>query len=429
MKSTGFADIENSVRDLLKKRAERKFSTNRHLFQLINECKDSPLHKSYLTSTFCTSKIVQTNGKVTSAYCGQRWCNVCNSIRTGKLIDWYAPQLKQMYEPFMLVLSRPNVNGKDLKAETDLYIKTIQKIVKKCNKYFDKVHGVRKFEVTFNINTYDFHPHFHFLVSSEQVAAFILKNWLEIFPTASASQNEPMKEHLRKRLSYNKDFKSLPYTYSKNKKYKSFGSKGNQMYPAYNGFEHELFKYMTKPTAKTNQKQLIDGKKEAISIPIPAKQLDTILNAMRGRRVFQTHGKIIKELKEEFKIDEAIQTEKTEHKEFLYCAPMFDWVDIATGELVTGFKPKKFDIKLNAYNVKYFKERFEIVNKYLMYNNITDIIYKKKKLILSVDGTGKAEIFEQLVNDKFKNNRKKRNKRIRELHENTAENEQLTTKT
>ena len=71
----------------LVKRAKAKFLTNGLSFPLIDL--NSPLKKSYWLTWHCTSVLLQEGQKITSRYCNNRWCIVCNRIRTAKLINGY----------------------------------------------------------------------------------------------------------------------------------------------------------------------------------------------------------------------------------------------------------------------------------------------------------------------------------------------------
>ena len=70
---------ENQAYKTLKKRAISKYYTNEILYPLIdlkNECEDS-----YWNTYHCVKTLHQdTEGKVTSKYCKNRWCIVCNRI-------------------------------------------------------------------------------------------------------------------------------------------------------------------------------------------------------------------------------------------------------------------------------------------------------------------------------------------------------------
>ena len=347
---------------------------------MINSCRESPLHRSYLTSTFCTSQLEEKDGKMTSAYCNQRWCNVCNAIRTAKLMSFYGPQLKKFSEPYMVVLSRPNVEGPQLKAEIDKYILAVQRIIKHINKYFDKVHGMRKIECTYNLVKNSYHPHFHIVVNGKAVAEKLLERWLIEMPTA-------------------------------------INEKGNKIQPCYNGIKKdkrtgqpvldangqpvevpwymELFKYFTKLTCKTNQKvKVMKNGKESfkyLETDIPAKALDTMLQALSGRRVFQTQGGLLKTMDENVKVDEAVITETSETRTWNYESVLMDWIDPLTGECLTGYKPKHFNVELTPSNIGFYSRQYNEVLHHLKSNDIKSF-NKHKHVYMVIDGKGMAQI-------------------------------------
>ena len=138
----------------LRKRAAAKYFTNIYLNELINL--HSPLHKSYVNTNFCSNTLFQDGQKITSTYCKNRWCTVCNRNRTAHLINTYLPQVEKLNDKWFVTLSFQNVDGGAiLKAAIDLYnvfwksfyenyrdkYKTINKYLKKAGKPQKKLIG------------------------------------------------------------------------------------------------------------------------------------------------------------------------------------------------------------------------------------------------------------------------------------------------
>ena len=85
---------EKTTLETYKRRAVAKFNTNALVFEMVKL--DSPLTKSYWNSFHCSNIILQDGKTLTAKYCNNRWCTVCNRIRTGKLIKGYLPEFEKM---------------------------------------------------------------------------------------------------------------------------------------------------------------------------------------------------------------------------------------------------------------------------------------------------------------------------------------------
>ena len=98
----------------LQNRARSKAITCSVVFKLTPL--QSPLNKSYWSTYHCSNTILQDGRKMRSKYCNQRWCLVCNRIRTAKLMHGYLPSIDAMKDPQFVTLTRPNVKGSYLRA-------------------------------------------------------------------------------------------------------------------------------------------------------------------------------------------------------------------------------------------------------------------------------------------------------------------------
>lgn len=333
------ASTEVEPSEVLRKRARRKFygsSVARGLYLL-----DSPLKKSYANTFFqCAEVLEQTGTKVTSRYCGHRWCNVCNSIRMAKLIKGYEKPLSELQDLQFVTLTLPNVEGSYLRETIERMIKQAQAI----QDYFKKrkqrglqnwqLVGIRKLESTQNVNTGLFHPHFHFLIEGKEAAEGLVREWLKRVEVAHWEAQDVRKS-----------------------------DKGAQI---------ELFKYFAKTVTK------VDGKHATLLEP-----LDTIFQAMRGLRVFQPMG--IKKVSEEVEELRAVEVEGIEAVE----APTLwqwhgsDWVNMETGEARTGYVPSAQMEELTEN----------------IYNTVEDL-RKGKPAILEHEKSGKvAPFFEPVMPD------------------------------
>lgn len=302
------ASTEVERLEVLRKRARRKLygsSVARGLYLL-----DSPLKKSYANTFFqCAEVLEQTGTKITSRYCGHRWCNVCNSIRMAKLMKGYEKPLSELQDLQFVTLTLPNVEGSYLRETIEQMIKQAQAI----QDYFKKrkqrglqswqLVGIRKLESTHNVKTGLYHPHFHFLIEGKEAARSLVSEWLRRVEVAHWEAQDVRKS-----------------------------DKGAQM---------ELFKYFAKTVTK------VDGKHATLLEP-----LDTIFQAMRGLRVFQPMG--IKKVSEEVEDLRAVEVEGIESVEVPISWKWHgsDWVDKETGEALTGYMPsaQMEELTGNIYN-------------------------------------------------------------------------------
>jgi len=281
--------------ETLTRRAKAKFVTLGLSFPLIDL--DSPLKKSYWRTYYCTSVLLQEGHKITSQYCNNRWCIVCNRIRTAKMINKYYPVIiNEVQDRHFVTLTIPNVQGKRLRQVIEGMILNFQKIKDNMrNRDGVKIKGIRKIEVTYNPGRNDFHPHFHLVMEGRAQAEQLLREWLIRYPKA---------------VEYAQDVR-----------------------PADHNSIIELLKYTAKLINKNDYTKLDTGE---IRIGIHAKALDTIFQALYRKRTYQGFGIRIKlnedvsELKSE--VFEEIMSDIDVWK---WDQDNSDWVS-TYGELLTG---------------------------------------------------------------------------------------------
>ncbi len=256
---------------------------------------------SYRNTVYCGSVVRQhADGRLTSRYCGARWCFVCNRVRTARAIIRYSEGLSGWKDPQFVTLTIPNVSGAELKAAIDEMIAAMPRIclaIRRTDKL--AVRLLRKLECTYSHRFDNFHPHFHLVVEGTEVAERIVARWLANYPAANrAAQNIRPCDEFQLR---------------------------------------ELFKYFTKLTTQ------LSGTNRA---PIPAEALDTIFRAMRRKRVYQPMGfKAIPLLgnDEEGHVgDDAVNLAWKRQGELVqweWSQRFHDWLDYSTGEILTDFVP------------------------------------------------------------------------------------------
>lgn len=275
----------------LQKKAKKKYLSKGIAYHLYYET-DSPLRKSYQNSIYCADVLApnKTQTKLTSKYCKNRWCPLCSSIRIAMLIEGYGPQLKQLNEPYFVTLTAPTVPAEELPERIEQFGKSFRQIVNNYKARKKGMKGIRKAECTVRPKGL-YHYHFHVIIDGKENAEFLVKRWLEIVPGAL-----PQSQDLR---------------------------------PADEGSFIELFKYFTKLVAK--------DKRTGIREIVDYKRLDIIFQALRGKRTFQPFGGLKA-------VSEEIDEEELEANILISADSIFkwitdDWVNLETGECLTGFKP------------------------------------------------------------------------------------------
>jgi hypothetical protein len=252
------ANIKQKV-DTLQKKQWTKFISKNFASILIKWNPNSKLIKSYKNTFFgCADTLIVTdNENLTTTYCKNRWCGVCNRIKTAKAINAYFPQLSKLFDPVFVTLTLPTCTGdelpgriKEMESEWRLiYQNTKKSSYLKKNNVFK---GIRKAECT--IRPYGmYHYHFHIILNDWVQAEWLVAQWLHRFEKASHKAQDI-------RFADETSFK-------------------------------ELFKYAFKSEVKTSNEN--------------AKRFDLVFNALRNKRTFQCFGGI-HQIKEDFEEDELV---------------------------------------------------------------------------------------------------------------------------
>jgi hypothetical protein len=267
-----------------KKRAVAKYKTVEIILPLIDL--QSDLKKSYWSTFHCCNVLLQDGNKITGKYCNNRWCIVCNRIRTAKLINGYLPVIRaEIPDPFFVTLTIPNVSGIDLRGSIEEMTKTIIRInatFRFCKDF--RLKGIRKIECVPGKHN-DFHPHLHLLVSGELAGHELIKAWLNSYPDAN--------------------------------------KRGQDIRPADQNSLIELFKYSTKLTAGSKNEP---------------EALDVIFKALYKKRTFQPIGLKKVSISEDI---EALQSQEIEELKsaidvWIWEQEVKDWLN-SSGELLTAY--------------------------------------------------------------------------------------------
>jgi hypothetical protein len=299
-----------SAKENFGKRARVKFLTEAMAVGLAN-VPDSKLTKSYWNTFYCSSVLHKKGDSLTGKYCKNRWCLVCCRIRSAQLIKQYAPLLESWPEKHLVTLTVPNCSAADLvatiaemKAGFDRIRHTYQMQHRRKQRDTPLI-ALRKQEATHNPDTDTYHPHFHLVVPNLAAANELRASWLMQFPSAKW--------------------------------------KGQDVRPANSGASHELFKYFTKLVTTQSKERFIR-----------LAPLNTIFEAIAGQRTFQAFG--VPRIKEELGDEEAtaLAEELNIDAVFEWVQAQADWVDKASGEMLTNYVPsaqfRKFVESKIVYN-------------------------------------------------------------------------------
>lgn len=272
---------------------------------------DSPLKKNYTFALKCSSVIKQSGKKFTALYCGNRFCLICNRIRTAQLINGYEKPLEALNDKQFLTLTRPNVKASELKEEINTYYQIWRVIMRKAVKEGKHISGVRKLEITYNPTRDDYHPHFHIIVNTRENAEYLREKWLENSPQAVIEAQD---------------------------------------ITVCTGYK-EIFKYVTKMTTKTSKAKT----SKSAFYPL---QTDWIFQCIKGARIFQPFGEVKKvEVSEDIETTQALVVESAEENTTVYTWEGDDWYKKIAGgwEPLSDFVPTKKQIQYRDRIIyKYF---------------------------------------------------------------------------
>jgi hypothetical protein len=236
----------------VQKRSRSKMLTDAYTYRLIDE--ESKLVKSYWQTWWCSRTVLQEGDKLKSRYCNQRWCLVCNRIRTAKLINGYLPSINKLNEPQFVTLTRQTVKAEHLYDTIQEMQANFVKVKDRLRKQGIKLIGIRKLEVKYNEKADTYHPHLHCIMEGKLASQIFVSEWVSC---------------------YSEDVCNI---------------KGQDVRKADKNAPIELFKYFTKLLTDSGQ--------------FYPKQMDFIFQTVKGKRTFQPFGGIKKQ-SEDIEIDQA----------------------------------------------------------------------------------------------------------------------------
>lgn len=300
--------VEIADREKLLKRARAKYFTSGLTNVLRRDVPDSPLREAYLNSHFCSTILTQTGGKVHSTYCKNRWCMVCNRIRTATSINRYLPELRSWgNEKYFVTLTIPNCLGSELPTAIldmeKLFRRLKYRYYRRCERNGGMAfQGLRKLETTYSYVRGDYHPHYHLIIRGEEMAKRLVEDWL--------------------------------------KGWEGTDRAGQDCKPADDKSTKELFKYFTK---------IISSKSKTADRRIYAVELDLIFRAIRGKRTFQSFGFIPTQVIDNNKDVEKFANEVDNEMFWIWNENFTDWINTTSGECLTEYSPSEGMKKLFSH--------------------------------------------------------------------------------
>ena len=272
------------------KRAKAKFLS----FQLAKSLAElnSPMKQKYINTLHCGNDIIQRGDKLTSKYCGNRWCLVCNRIRTGKLINKYLDLSAYLKGSVFVTLTVKNIKAvniedeqerretmRDLRFMQRRMFRHFAKIQDMLRKNGVKLKGIRSYECI-PARTFDgVRPHIHWkiddTITTEQVERIWSNNKLPV------SRLIDLFIQLEKKQITLGELKGQLIIELWLKEFPNADRKGQDVRRCHGKTERELFKYETKF-------QVWNKKEKCKTIPL--RLIDIIYEASINLRAVQITG-------------------------------------------------------------------------------------------------------------------------------------------
>ena len=295
-----------SKKEALKGRAKRKTITQSMMLKLIdiaNQNGEEHRTKAYWNTYYCQQRLVTADGKLYGKYCKNRFCTLCCSIRKAEIINKYYPIMKEWEAPYFLTLTVKSCNASNLPRYIKKMNEGLKRITAKHRKRYQRgrgklLIGVRSLECNFNPIKKTYNPHFHIITKDKETAEIIRSEWLKLWTPKYAQKQ---CQDLRK--VYNLESGLI-----------------------------EIIKYGSKIFTEPDLKKRA---KETSTAQIYIKALDTILSAMKGKRIFDRFGF---NCPKESKKKRANTKLLSNFKEWEFDPSCADWTNTKLGEILAGYE-------------------------------------------------------------------------------------------
>lgn len=269
----------------------------------------SALESSYRSSIYCCTAFDQVDDVLTSGYCKQRWCPICNRIRTAQLVEAYRPVVEAWPDPHFVTLTCRAVPFErlgDAYANRLTIFNRTKDAMRNDRTSPLKLVGLRKTECTYNVRTDTYHLHYHTVTATGEMGERLRCGWLDRFPEELAN---PAAQDVR---------------------------------PCDENGLIEVLKYSTK---------LVTGG-GGIRRYVPPAALDNIFTTLQRRRLIQPIGfkvpKHVRDLEDDFDTTAGIPALYRLGETILWKwdQDCHDWVDQMTGDTLSGYEPTEEEEKL-----------------------------------------------------------------------------------
>lgn len=290
----------------LQGRAKRKTITQVMMLNLIKIAQENgepELEKSYWNTYYCQQNLVTADGRLYGKYCKNRFCTLCCSIRKAEIINKYYPVMKHWKDAHFVTLTVKSCKANQLPQ----YFKSIQDALKRIIEMYRKryqrgtglkLEGVRSMECNFNPSKNWYNPHFHLIVKDKWMAEVIVAEWLK------RSKPKQTLGWCQKIIKVTDLEKGLI----------------------------EIIKYGSKIFTEPD---LQNRAKETETSYIYLKALDTILTAMKGKRIFDRFGFNLPEISNFERIPAKLLAK---YDTWEYSIEASNWVNTATNETLSDYK-------------------------------------------------------------------------------------------
>jgi hypothetical protein len=315
--NTGSNNSASLSKTTLTKSVSRKSFQNHYipyLAQLAEQEKNEYWRKRSWKVFHCADSLSISEGEYRRKRCKLSECLICQGYKTNQRVKTHLPILQQLKDLHFVTLTVPNVLVCDLRQTIRLMSDTHRSIRDRLRKQGYKARGAKNLEVTFNPDRSDFHPHFHCIVETKEIAKLFVKYWVEAWEKKSVWLSKEAQDC------------------------RPFGSKESDLL--------EAFKYANKiiTTNKQDARKIHSwGLYESIKATSGGKG---------GIRTFQTFGFTRSQFKTEkesatMKVDTSLP-EGSYSFVFDKDASFFDYVDLGSGISLTDYQmPKGLSILLN----------------------------------------------------------------------------------
>ena len=134
---------------------------------------------------------IYSNEVVKTAFCKEKTCLICNSIRLAKFLDKYLDKIKEENYLYHMVLTVQNPDANKLKRTIEMMFNFFKNSsIKKDNTFRilnKRIKFIRSFEATFNEKNKTYHIHFHILLAGsneieiKEYGEIIINYWMKYF--------------------------------------------------------------------------------------------------------------------------------------------------------------------------------------------------------------------------------------------------------